>query len=366
MGDIDFDELDKAVNSIMSNGVVADAATSGVPQEKPVNTLSLKDDSKTAPTPQQIEQAAKKIGGNSIPETDTVRSVNLGDGDPRSQVAPSGLASSQKPVGGRFMDVMHPSSDMRNIPAPRPETRPTQSAVPPRSANIDDTSINTAPDPEETPQAPASEPVNNTIDPAGYSPFIPDAKVEKRPLGGAIAPGATSGAVPSPFNDISVGDKAAAPQNQVPNNMPEPSQGLTESKVDTADAVPNSGAINGEQAVTENQDDNQKPVDPTAPSTQEAELAKLESNESLAPEAPSAMDVQSVESGDTEKVKSDMANKAKDAKEPGIYDVDAHHKSIKHPPKQRSGWLVIVAIVVVILVFAGLGVAAFFILGPGL
>ena len=81
---------------------------------------------------------------------------------PRPEPVPS-PAARRTSSSGRFMDVMHPSSDMRQSgPAPLPRT----------------------PAPTETPSV-DDEPVQAGDDSASQSPFIPDAVVEKRPLGTA-------------------------------------------------------------------------------------------------------------------------------------------------------------------------------------
>ena len=73
------------------------------------------------------------------------------------------VAPALRRTGGRFMDVVHPSSDMRTATPPR------ENSVTPFAPQ------STASPSTETPTA---------EQPAVDSPFLADAKVEKRPLGG--------------------------------------------------------------------------------------------------------------------------------------------------------------------------------------
>ncbi len=165
MSDIDFEELDKAVNNLVGKkdvGVIQD--TSVVPNNPEAN-----------------------------PET------------PAETPAPQPHIS-QKPKG-RFMDVLHPSSDMtgKNTPLPprkvvsplnNPALPPTEDAPPsvspPPVQNDNETAFKSDwPDPIEASQQTEAE------KPAPAPLFLPDTKVEKRPLGGFGAD-AMQGVEPEP------------------------------------------------------------------------------------------------------------------------------------------------------------------------
>ncbi len=156
MSDIDFEELDKAVNNLVGK----DEEESSVPTSTPVP-----------------EETSQKQG---------------------PQV-------SQKPRG-RFMDVLHPSSDMTSkdsLPTARKTVNPITSTPAPAvrdtqmSSNHDLPAVkNDWPDPIDMPPAQdadtqpvenidiGTEAVDDTEKPDAASLFLPGAKVEKRPLGG--------------------------------------------------------------------------------------------------------------------------------------------------------------------------------------
>lgn len=328
MGDIDFDELDKAVNSLMGKGNANQPVNQ---EEKPLKTLKLNETAVSSP--KQIEEAAKKITGGQ--DTSTVKSISL-DSTP----VPSRQST------GRFMDVMHPSADMRassGVPKPPARTTaPVRPSVVPLASST----------PEMKPQTTSS--ASATADTTSFSPFLPDAKVEKRPLGSAP----TIGAVPSPFGNKSPEETDAKPKQERADVSPVNSEPLqtddtAEQNEEPTETVP----INSEDRPKGDMvHDNQRSFDAAdfvkGQTPEERQLQQLESNEvkASAP-APDEEKVRSVESGDTERIKSGG----------GIYNVD----SLKHPVKQKSGWLTVVVIVVIVLVCAGLGAAAFFTIGPG-
>lgn len=245
MSDIDFDELDKAVNSLM--------------QPSGDDNLPAQDKSKTTPDKAVIDNHG--VGMDDSP-TDDIE-AQTPKSDPRPP-APASLAVKRR---GQFMDMIHPSADMKTKTAPAGSLSRKGLAVQPRndfeanepiSGNFTQTAANTVgaevsmtaagttyvdaepdttftsdvTDAEESPmtdwpdpldvedQSETEEPlselsdlsdssdVNDTLDglideddQAGYevsdttqpsypdpidsmsSPFLPDAKVEKRPLG---------------------------------------------------------------------------------------------------------------------------------------------------------------------------------------
>lgn len=141
MTDFDFDELDRAVNGALGGD--------------PIDTPAVRPEGpqRTAPQP-----------------------------EPRDVVVPRPVqtaAPAMRRNGGRFMDVVHPSSDMRtrsNEPvniqplAPEKSAGPVESAAPATPAPPN-SPLTAELEFEETWQAPLD------------SPFLPDAQVQKRPLG---------------------------------------------------------------------------------------------------------------------------------------------------------------------------------------
>ena len=144
MQDLDFEELDRAVNSLNMN------------KTNPSNPSAA---TSVVPTP-------------SMPVI--------------SQTPVSVTPPIERPTTGRFMDVVHPSSNMRsNTPVipERPNPQIIQTPVlkpvlntpqPVKPKDLDLEKINS-----DINRTLNQQPANNVAD----SPFLPDAKVDKRPLG---------------------------------------------------------------------------------------------------------------------------------------------------------------------------------------
>jgi len=380
VSDIDFDELDKAVNSIMGN------VKGGKDDAPKAKTLEVKDTLKPGEEPRykKLDEVAQKIGNEALeseheqtlvehfeptqsaekPEYDklgeiakTIGSETLEDAVPNEK--PAAAAESEpvedkpveavKPVesqpvvvtkapvakpaaGGRFMDVVHPSSDMRTAPAPT-ATKPIVA-----SSRLSITPLSS---PTVTP-APVED--------GAPTPFLPDAndKVEKRPLG----------AVPSPFTsepeETSTPEKDAAEPSQ-----PAAETSFTNGEVDTKKS--------------EDSDDTQLNLNAAAmtsePTAEEKALQEIEAKEvSAADLEPKDESIEKVESGDTEHLREmtdpkHAKTKGHDANATGaIYNVDEYHKPLSHPKKQKSGWGKVLIIILIIVIFAAFAGGAYFFL----
>ncbi len=230
-----------------------------------------------------------------------------------AQTVPSTPAPAvRRGSGGRFMDVVHPSSDMRSR-----QTAVTVSSQTPASEP--------APTPVST-EGPANEPASlpeppvfNELEAAESetqpleSPFLPDAKVEKRPLGGL------GGAIP-PVPSF---------QSEAPLNAEAPDETVE-----------------------------------TEPATDE--VLKLEAPEELFIEAEASEPAESTKSPtadvDDEVIGSiSITQQYKDGqsseKEPGaIYDTESYHQPLAHPAKKHSAVWTIVWSLILVIFGAGAGV----------
>lgn len=156
--EFDFDELDKAVNSLMKDTEPPAPITN---PETPVTEPTTVSPVTETVTP--VEPLAPVSSEEPVAVEAT------------TPVSPTAIP---KPTG-RFMDVVHPSSDMRT---------PSQTVA---REGVAVNPISTVPiSPEVTKPVTASAeteiaPDSVTLPPAPLtSPFLPDAQVEKRPLGG--------------------------------------------------------------------------------------------------------------------------------------------------------------------------------------
>ena len=353
MKDLDFDELDRAVNSLIG-GSTPPAAVA-----EPILDVPT-----TIPTP--------TISTASVP------AAPVPSAPAPALVSPQPLAARRS--SGRFMDVVHPSSDMRSSTpvaavSPVSRTAPTLQPVvtPPVSSTVTPPTEPQAtlkseyPDPIDfqgfTPgatAAPTQQAAVSTEDgddditkiaddinaslgkesaPPLESPFIADAKVEKRPLGAFSADAAISTGVP-----------AASP-------LSEPVAMLTS-------PVELSGA--------QNDDVQDHPIEKDVPLPAELQndLLSIEANENPSPVAeatftppapstdvsagPSSIPQQYTESPSTS-----------DRPVPTMFATEAYKKPTAHT-KKRAGWLIVLWIALLIIVGGGIGAAVYFFVLPRL
>lgn len=304
MKDIDFDELDRAVNSLISPGEGSSAAPAAVP----------------AATPQVSPVAST---ATTIPPLAERRS------------------------SGRFMDVVHPSSDMRSVTVP---PRTTTAIADPVAPSISEPAAPTAawPDPIDMhesatkQEAPTASTLNSVAEPVSdaqapqESPFLSDAKVEKRPLGAFSNEVHESGpsdpaVVPKPVDQPEVftpapaaQDTPKAPDSQIHNDTPLP-----------AELQP------GLLSIEANEDPSKVTLSTAIPTA----------TESTGPTSITQQYTEQPSTGD---------------KPTGtVFDTEAYKKP-QPSKKKKSGWLVVLWIFLLLVVGAGIGAAVYFFVLPRL
>ena len=327
MQDIDFDEIDRAVSSVSNTN------TGGAVSATPV----------IAPTPVVSEPASMPV--------ETVAPM---------PVVPSPAARRST---GRFMDVVHSSSDMRptRISAPSAPSlhREEVAERPSVAARQEPTAIASSafhwPDPIEAAQpaaVPAVEPVSapssdaellNSEDFAAplESPFLTNAKVEKRPLG----------AFSDADSDMSLIED------------PIPFSGNETSQFDTSSEVsPEVEALLAETETIEAQ-----PEQEEAPLLLEAHTEEVSAPAWTAPVAPepTVLAVEDVPVGPTSITQQYTEQPADTNQASGsIYDTESYHQALVHTPKKHSSVLIIVWIIALILVGGGIGAGVYFVVLP--
>jgi hypothetical protein len=377
MKDLDFDELDKAVTSLMGSVPTVD------------ETVKPDDDVKTLILTPSKPLVADGFGMTpSLPITSSADTslvptpsnpVPVAQAAPTPAPAPMSAAPQVSPAArraGRFMDVVHPSSDMTKstinvsrhsgtieplsnniIPSETPVEVETPTAVvsgTPQPAelqnNIADMSSHVAsdwPDPLDMPHAtpvpqeesssaqstfgdkqepaPADD-VQTSIEPLN-SPFLPDAKVEKRPLGGA-----PTGVTELDAAVVDAPAPASDPQTTPPEViLPEELQG---------DLM----AIESRQAST---------VIGTEPPRAPAPSPVVAPRPSVQAPGRSTGPTSIQQQYKSEQSTGDQTNGS-------IYDTDSYHKPLQHPVKKKSSVALIIWIVVLLIIGAGGGAAAYF------
>ena len=376
MTEFDFDELDKAVNSLMGGMKTAKSAD----RVDPAKTLTINATLAPDETPEynKLGEVAQKIGSEAIDPTminKTELSSTLAPGELPSydkinaaarQIGSETLEDARSQAvtkrSGRFMDVMHPSSDMKTAMVSSGSAAPALS-IPSRSPQVDatpmaiDASITTnstaslteavsndstanandliAAQTPETPVSstgisvsPVATPVSDDSPPAVVkkevseeaaaaitSPFLTDAKVEKRPLGGSNT-------------------EEAGGNTQESVTWPDAS------KVGTEDIQLNPSV--GDASIVPDEFNN--------------DLLAIETTQlnSIEPAAAAAEPVSSdVPQSDSPRVAENTS---------AIYDVKEYHAPLKHPAKKSSGWLWIIITIVIMAVCGGIGAATYLLL----
>ena len=308
MKDLDFDELDRAVNSLVTKKPDNSSQTTAVP---------LSNQTSNVITPAAVRSVA--------PSPDTRRN------------------------SGRFMDVVHPSSDMRPSSV-TVEPRPTQ--VNPIVQNKQEESAPVSPAINYTKQ-PEKQVSNDWPDPIDFheskqkeeqhtdesededidkisneitnslskmpeesleSPFLSGTKVEKRPLG--------------------------AFSNELP---------VSDSKL--------------ESEIKNNEKPDEKIKDTQLPAELQNNILMIEADSSTHPEKNIDSNTQSVNTRPeatsinqqyTEKPSSSNQNTG------AIYDTSSYHKNLVRPPKKKSGWMLVFWIFLLLIIGTGAGVAVYF------
>ena len=363
MTDIDFDELDRAVSSVMGTKSATKSAKKDAPAEEPAvekseastsdTTLDL-----TSVKMPDVPEKAEKVEAPAVEETPKV------DTHPEAEEA---AAANDEPASqtivakkrGQFMDVMHPSADMTTRPTPvavsrtnvvlQPSAKFAKSLEgirPPEPAVAD--KIEAAPEPDtvlrsndwpdpvdlapspdvavspdveaSTTPEPAAPDTTEPVEQAPQvSPFLPDAKVEKRPLG------------------------SAAPTTIPEEPEEEPVDSATEAGEDT-------------------------PPDSVTPMPEElsSDILSVESG-AMANPLPAPTPVQPIDESSDDTRTSGPSSISPQYKTSELTDEDlsgtlydaGSHQQLTQPAKRSSGWLVVLIIIVILALGAGGGYLAY-------
>jgi hypothetical protein len=399
MKEFDFDELDKAVSSLMGNVKKADDApqasvavdTKPAPAEPTIPAVAdpLPQTEQTTPDDETSNEASP-ADDKPLPETD-VAAVPVADAEelePSAPVsAPSSIAARHN---GRFMDVVHPSSDMKTAPVPASTgpregitLQPTTDAAPlspsapvmdmiapaqkrPTLEPTNPVTLPPAPEPEPPVEktAPSNEPWS--------SPFLPDAQVEKRPLGGSsTSETGLSDAIAEELSKVLPAEEPAVDNSPETNKKPEEP---AEPMADKEAAEPESDKPAKEHASPDDLQLAPEPADAPLPAELNSDLVAIESGqkstateETYTPAAPvespaptASLQASSALTTSSIPLQYNEQPSTGDSSHQPIYDNEAVHQPLAHPPKKKKGFLIIIMIVLVVLLGGGLGMLAYF------
>lgn len=215
----------------------------------------------------------------------------------------------RRPNSGRFMDVVTPSASVRPVATERPLPTGKPAYDFPRG--------------EAQPTGPVIN-SDNADDQPMSSPFLSDAKVEKRPLGAF-----SDAVVEEPNHDESISLPDEPDQPLPPTDLNHETMGIELDHLLTA--------------TTEDEDGGTDTSEPTP-----APAASIE------PPVPSIIQ-QYQEQPSTATTESGA-----------MFDTDQYHAPLTPPAKKTSGWMVVIWILVLIVIGAGLGAAAYYFVLPTL
>lgn len=364
MKDLDFDELDRAVSSLL--GANGDAE----PKQADALPSSERSETTVAVTPTAVSVTT------SSPDVPTTKKQLV-----------------ERRPSGRFMDVMHASSDMKNRQKPAvsrqaatvtPPVQPSADESPVPSApplpekdaivevdEISEADKHTLPDPldfhnfsmedtESLDKTDAPVEVDETDDHTKVAseldeiddiiakdqepvsvdtPFIDGSTIEKRPLGAFSVDTTDTDAslLAVPEAPVETVDDEVLATEQVPSAETEP-----ETKHDEE----------GDDVLVEREA--QTPVDvDIVPEELKGDIVAVESTP-VDTAAQPALVGGSIQQQYTEKIQSPT-----DEPTP-VFDTTQYHQPLKHTPKQKSGWTGVVLIILFIVAGVGAGAAVYF------
>jgi len=383
MSDIDFDELDKAVSSVMSSKAVTSTSVADKPaEESPVQ--------ETAP--------------EAVPTSEPPAAESEARPSPATPLAKR---------RGRFMDVVHPSSDMKSSTLAKPQSREGVTIAPAATPVEDQTpSVATQqtaqvtqtveekpadeagwPDPlelqlpaEPTEDKESESPADSVADAVTSggsseplsSPFLPDAKVDKRPLGGVPDINSKLADEMTRLNDdVSHPDETnkeseAAPSNetadQVATDMPlVPVADNSETADEPVQATSLPAELDSNLVAIEAGDATTRTAGPDSKEAAVASEPVKTDNQSSTPEFPKEQKVETP--GEPQKTTSVMGSIPQQYKEvsssnhevhASIYDEQAEIVPLEHLTKKKTGWLYVVLIILALVIGGGGGAAVYF------
>ena len=290
MSDIDFDELDRAVNGAIGGNNMPAA------NNTPAMTPRANEEAQTVPETPVAQEAPTVNLVERTTVTPLSSSASVVPTPPMASKAPAARRSS-----GRFMDMVHPSSDMRSqAPNTAFENRRERT-------------------PEVTPEATVAETTETPVwnEPL-ESPFLADAKVEKRPLGGGeVATTAETNVAVSNFDFQGLLDEPEEALLEAPEVQERIEATTTPDPIEfvATDSMPN-----------------------------EAELKSVEDEE---PTGPTSIIPQYKEQPSSQQESGAM------------YDTESYHQAVAAPVKNKSGWLTVLLILLLVVVGAGGGWVVF-------
>ena len=402
MTELDFDELDKAVNSLMADVSVtkkeankddtetvldldAPSSDTSVATADALDLAVVADVSPATDEPLAVVPAAEPVLNDTAVEEPTAAVAEPVVPVVSAPAKPTSLAAKRR---GQFMDMIHPSADMKApaVPAPRREgvtiqpvaarnTSPAVDVVAPsnesdnttpdsevanaeqsawpdpidmvseKESTFAESEVNNEPVVASTEPEPVADDLPELIEPLS-SPFLANTKVDKRPLGtNSQASDVATDDEPTPTDtDTEADDIQVAPSSSIPQNSALPAELHTDIM-----ALESSNT-------TETTEEAKEPA-----------AAEIQSEDTVTTDAPvvavaaaaSAPSTSAAGNGSIPQQYKEQASSG-DAINTAIYDTSTHHQPLdvtEHKKHSPIKWIIIGLVILIIGAVAG---AAYF------
>lgn len=338
MKDLDFDELDRAVNSLMQQAGQS-------PTPPPADN--------TAPVGADAPPAIRRTSGRFMdvvvpPKSNVTYQRNSREGI--TIQPPETAASNDEPAKEAAREPIQPI----NLAA-RDQQNPTQENDWPDPLELANFKDEAPTEPSDQDQSVETVPPNTESHlpaEAMTSPFLPEAKVEKRPLGGYNSVASTQAAEDSAAPGIT--ETPPDTDKQLP---PEPSAVTEALPAELNSDILSVEADKGPEA----SEQSAAAVLPEAEAETTSEVAPTPITTPL-PNAATATQVQSspISTGSIPQ-QYKISNEPKaDVPAASIYDTKTYHQPLRQPAKSKSGWGWLIGIIVLVLLGAAAGAALYY------
>ena len=431
MKELDFDELDRAVNSLMTNA----PKTPPSPKKDTEQTLTITPTIKSDDTPslETLDTKMSQITGQSLQKSEESEVSSATD----AVKTPSPITESTVPAvraaspsvaarRGRFMDMVRPGAQAAVAATPAPVSRQGATIEPSRpivndiipastsASKLDavlpakteepivpqihtdvepDTSGSGSewPDPLDMADSSKKDVSASSVasksssifgDEPLSSPFLPDTRVEKRPLGGVqqTATDTVAELPASTAEDVEAPEESQDLVKKDDTELKDASKQLPADPVKVADDAPLPEELSGDVIALES-DANTIAM----PVSSEKKAVIADQLDALKSDEGTKSDVDTVIPGKTPSTGLDNKDSGEPAVQPivptgpisipqqyreepstgdkesgAIYDTDTYHQPLAHPKKKKSGWMWVIWIVVFLVIGAAGGAALFF------
>lgn len=380
MTEFDFDELDKAVNSLMKK-TPGDDEVSDAPEN--VVALSPSSEQPTETPVSQFPVTTSESSLPAVPSPDTNQPVELTTNSqdlkpvdrPVEPVATNPARPEAKSLvtrrRGTFMDVVHPSSDMRNASKTN-----TVSSRPTSRQGV-------AIAPLETPTAAIEHDIDNTPTPTPTQQLVSPRSVDDRQLVTTLADAVsheTTASKPEDTpvdiedaNNLMMSDSPAMPSVQETTSMQSPDEVHQHDSLFISDAKVDKRPLGAHPTAASAEVPTHPPVGSKLPDELSGQILAIESEKTVtnnvqtpatqaapSPDAPMNKVASNLAASSTTASKTIKTNLETDEDHPAIYDPAYYQQESNPVTKKKSGWGVVLAIVGLIVLGGAGGVLYYF------